>query len=971
MKPRLFKWSVLIFLTTTSHKLQGQEIAKVDEAFVRANTQFSKSSEVIGRKDDERIKRSALYILREFESDLNTLSKSPGMDSAEVTDMIHNRCTDEKRKIFYDSTAVIEDDLWHTAANAGKKAQEKQVSRYLSDFDIYYKKSDSATIVFSNLQSSHLKKGDYLYIKVFYDCLFTGRSRFSDSSYVASKRVAELRVDKSENKWRTWIINIHFFNPDDSINRNKNDIEIVSSPDLTANVFIDSVAKAIPVLQSDSSALTDPAEKERILKENEARREESAYKNLVEEADGSYNKNDFPAAYQKYQYALKIKPGEDYPKTMSAFAKKKFDDSNMSQEQKFSQLVQKAKVAENKRKYDEAREYYNLALNIKPDEELNAKIRVVTEIITTMVQIDTRINSGDYKGALKILTGKAAEKNPEYFLKTGWCYEKLNDGKQAAKAYTTAISLDPDFSEAYKKRAGIAEQNNNYQEALVDYTVCATIDKNDVDALVKISDLHRTTGNLKGAKDALNKALLIDSTKSFLYQKKGEILYQEKNPFAALENFSKAVQKDSASATGYFFKGLCEADLKKFTSAGEDFTKAIKLGLDSFSQKSIHTIGEDCYQKAVTHFTNNKTDSALSWLDNALLIDPDNDEYYFTKGECYLRLKDFDQAIRNYTAAITIDPVNYKAYKQRGIAKFNLSRYKESITDLETASKAENKAPQIYKLIGDSYFMQYEYSNAIQKYDTAQWIARTSKMVIDEITLADLLNNRGECYFRLADYTKALEDFKNALRSNKNEAGLYFNRGKTFIKLNQLNEAEEDINKALSYQPQNAFWNYILGQVYQQKGQYQKAIGLYSHAAAMDTAHAIGIMPVYSRAKCFVSMKLFSDALNDYLFIRKNGSNKMYAHFDAELGDIYLELNHTDDAITCFNQTLAQDATDADAVYGMAVALVQKQQKDQALAWLEKALATGKIKRDKIRDDRRIDEFKNDKSFRSLMKKYF
>src|SRR5207249_912813 len=102
-----------------------------------------------------------------------------------------------------------------------------------------------------------------------------------------------------------------------------------------------------------------------------------------------------------------------------------------------------------------------------------------------------------------------------------------------------------------------------------------------------------------------------------------------------------------------------------------------------------------------------------------------------------------------------------------------------------------------------------DYSSAIRQYDTALLVAKSAKNSLDENTLAELLNNRGVCFYQLNNYATAVENFKNAIRI-KGEAKYYFNRGKTFLKLNQLKEAEEDVTKALNMQPQNAMWNYTL-----------------------------------------------------------------------------------------------------------------------------------------------------------------
>lgn len=51
-----------------------------------------------------------------------------------------------------------------------------------------------------------------------------------------------------------------------------------------------------------------------------------------------------------------------------------------------------------------------------------------------------------------------------------------------------------------------------------------------------------------------------------------------------------------------------------------------------------------------------KTDEAITYLDNAIKNDPKNPQYYAIKGDLFNRKKDFESAIAQYSKAIEIDP---------------------------------------------------------------------------------------------------------------------------------------------------------------------------------------------------------------------------------------------------------------------------------------------------------------------------
>jgi len=172
---------------------------------------------------------------RLVKTDLNELLNSisnTGFESQEVAESIHSSYSESRTRIFRDSLVVVEPDLNPVFQNSAQSG-DALLDKYLKDIDILYKKSDSATIEFSNIRCSSVKKKDQFYIKVYYNCLFRGKSSVADQPYSVTNRIAEIQAERQKNTWRLLIVRIGYFNPIDTANDVANNVPIKYDMKLT------------------------------------------------------------------------------------------------------------------------------------------------------------------------------------------------------------------------------------------------------------------------------------------------------------------------------------------------------------------------------------------------------------------------------------------------------------------------------------------------------------------------------------------------------------------------------------------------------------------------------------------------------------------------------------------------------------------------------------------------------------------
>ncbi|UZR94920.1 outer membrane protein [Chondrinema litorale] len=161
-------------------------------------------------KDKNIIQYDATIFINELEVLLNTLS-SPTLSRFERDEIIKNSFSGSVNQIFQNAQVVIEDDI--NPENLYKtKEQDLAVERYLKDLDLFYSKSDSATIHFSNAMASPVKQKAYIYVEVYFKSRFTGSHTISSKPYKTTERVATIIATKKSDSWEMKIASIVYYN---------------------------------------------------------------------------------------------------------------------------------------------------------------------------------------------------------------------------------------------------------------------------------------------------------------------------------------------------------------------------------------------------------------------------------------------------------------------------------------------------------------------------------------------------------------------------------------------------------------------------------------------------------------------------------------------------------------------------------------------------------------------------------------
>ena len=328
--------------------------------------------------------------------------------------------------------------------------------------------------------------------------------------------------------------------------------------------------------------------------------------------------------------------------------------------------------------------------------------------------------------------------NPYYhaaYYVLGLCYMKVENYKKAEEYFLKSIELKPKYQDGYTKLANIYKKQNRLDEALNFYDKSLRLGNPDGSILSNIGEIYLIKGDLEKAEAFYLKILDLDKDREFLkpyyiadiasfYLKKqnlkeswkylkNSLIFNcgDEGLKKQLEPYKQYLSKDDYYA--HASAGFIYYSYGKYKKAIEHFEKALNLNRNEFDQyyrlgmsyRSIYNYKktvlylEEALKRDPNHYDTNlqlgiiygfstgfanwrktKTDykRSVELLENAKLINPENQGSYYYLGKTYLQMKKYYDALRETRKALDIEK-DAITLSQMGEIYYEMKDYKMAL----------------------------------------------------------------------------------------------------------------------------------------------------------------------------------------------------------------------------------------------------------------------------------------------------
>lgn len=185
-------------------------------------------------------------------------------------------------------------------------------------------------------------------------------------------------------------------------------------------------------------------------------------------------------------------------------------------------------------------------------------------------------------------------------------------------------------------------------------------------------------------------------------------------------------------------------------------TNRLPLAIEALKQAiNINKFSPEAYNNLASFYIQQKNyDLAEKALDMALKLRPHYGKAYFNLGKLYLEKEDAQKALENFKIACTqADLDNESGYSIYGQAALHFKKYEDAIYAYSQLVKVRPDATEYHTRLGHAYALNNQHAQALEHY---QVVLKTQN------NNASIWFNIGECYLHTAQPQKALEAFEKA-----------------------------------------------------------------------------------------------------------------------------------------------------------------------------------------------------------------
>ncbi len=313
---------------------------------------------------------------------------------------------------------------------------------------------------------------------------------------------------------------------------------------------------------------------------------------------------------------------------------------------------------------------------------------------------------------------------------------------RAVSEYEAAVDLNPEYREAYFKKALIYLKHGNPEQAVRDFSYLINTYNRSEETTSIIFQIDESGGNQ-------NKILTTNMLEAQLYHYRGQA-YQKLDDYEkALADLNSALLLEPVPDY-YISRGLLRVKMKNSAAARNDFKEAIEIDPDN----------------SLAWYNLALIDDNLT-LPPTLSLDSDFAPTLSLLASRAMDRGDYNQARQYLDQSLDIDPGDELSLINRGRAKLKLDQYSSARSDFVQAYRINPQRSESLYLTGNTYFYEKNYARALAYYNQFLAIDPGNGMV---------WYNAAMCHFELGDKQDACHFLSMANQHGMVQAPAMINR---------------------------------------------------------------------------------------------------------------------------------------------------------------------------------------------------
>ena len=338
-------------------------------------------------------------------------------------------------------------------------------------------------------------------------------------------------------------------------------------------------------------------------------------------------------------------------------------------------------------------------------------------------------------------------------------HDKMNDTPQVSRERERYLTLKGDYAESAKLGYKVLEKLPNDREGVVYLAY----------------DLYYL-GRFADASALVNKYEPIFSNDKDLALIAGYLHVRDGKLREALNDFTRALERDPKMATGYVNRGFVLNDLKEPAKAVKDFQMALQLQPN---------YGEAHLGLAYADLQLHRPKAALNQLDAAQKTLGKSHSWHLARAEAYRQEQDFVHAEPEYRVALEETPNDLATQLAYADTLYHMRRYPQAIGALETAQKLASNDPRIYALEAQVHGKAGNREAALHDIQLAEQYGNGQ---------VDILMATGDALLSLGDRDGAMQRFSRALDTpNGDRIGVRLAVAQVFMRQGRFDDARRQI----------------------------------------------------------------------------------------------------------------------------------------------------------------------------------